>query len=124
MRASLRLVCLAALSLGALDPARANSLDSARQLCSILNATGLLIAECAISSWTGTIGLLMGVTAEEAKKTCLVVRDLAAENKLEFDIHWSIAILAPQNPNVPLAECKLEKTARDLQSLGLRPSKD
>lgn len=112
----------AAALLGSAAAARADSLANANQLCTILDATGLLAAQCAISSWASSVGLLIQTTPAEAKTTCLAVRDIAKENGLAFDMQWKVEIHAPPGGAEPLAVCKLEQRAPTVESFGLRPA--
>lgn len=113
---------LAALLLAATTGAgRANSLENAQKFCAVMDATGVLAAKCAISSFSATLGLLIKAEAAEAKQFCAMVVTMAGENGLAFDTPWKVQVHSPKSGNTPLAVCRFPKPAPTAESFGLRP---
>ena len=102
--------------------AQANSLDNAYKFCGVLDATGVLAAKCAVSSFSSTVGLLVKANAEQATEFCAMVAGMAGENGLAFDPQWKVQVHSPQSGNVPLAVCRFEKPRPTVESFGLRPA--
>jgi hypothetical protein len=87
-----------------------------------MNSTGLLAAECEVSSWSSTIGLLMDArNKKQASESCIILAELAGKNGLAFDMQWKIQIHSPRGGKEPLAVCVIEKHAPTARALGLRP---
>ena len=121
-RRALAPALLAALLLAATAGAgRANSLDNAQKFCAVLDATGVLAAKCAISSFSATLGLLIPAGAAQAKQFCDLVVAMAGENGLAFDPQWKVQVHSPASGNTPLAVCRFPRPAPTAESFGLRP---
>lgn len=100
---------------------RGNSLDNAQKFCAVLDATGVLAARCAVSSFSATLGLLVKANAEQAREFCDMVVQMAGENGLAFDTQWKVQVHSPASGNKPLAVCRFKTQAPTAKSFGLRP---
>jgi hypothetical protein len=108
------LLCLASTS-------SADSLESARKFCAVLDASGLLTAKCTISSWAAAVSLQVEANPRQAKEFCRMVAEMAGQNGLEFDLQWTIRVGSPQSGSGPLAVCRFKRPAPTAESFGLRP---
>ena len=101
--------------------AQANSLDNAYKLCAVVDATRILAAKCAVSSFATTVGMLLKARPEEASEFCAMAADMAGKNGLTFDPTWRIQIISPISGNKPVATCALGRPSSTARSFGLRP---
>jgi hypothetical protein len=85
----------------------ADAVDNAFRLCAVFEKTGLT-TECKVSGWGSTVDVRMDTSGAEARKICISVVDLMAQQKLSFAGKWKLRIFSPYSGEHPIAVCTLK----------------
>lgn len=89
------------------QPALADTVDNAYQLCSVFDATGLLSQPCEVSGWNQAVDVSIDTNSAEAREICSGVAAMMAKGDIFFDSGWKIRIYSPYSDENTIATCNL-----------------